>query len=114
MDFKEIALESLQETGQRIVNAEPILVESGEESSPIAVEDFTIIIGIAGQISGQLIFGFKESSVTKIASKMIGQESDELDELTISAIAEFTNVLAGNVTIKLVDAGSKKLGMSPP
>ena len=89
-------------------------IEESAESSPIKVEDFTIIIGIAGNITGQLIFGFKEEVVKNIAEKMIEQEVENLDELVISAVSEFTNVLSGNATINLVDAGSKKLGMSPP
>ena len=90
------------------------VLEESAESSPIKVEDFTIIIGIAGKITGQLIFGFKEDVVKKIAEKMIEQEVDNLDELAISAVSELTNVLSGNATINLVEAGSKKLGMSPP
>ena len=114
MDFKQITLDSLKETGAKMMHSEPVFIESGEENSPIAVEDFTVIIGIAGQISGQLIFGFEEKSNLIIAKEMLGMDVTDMDELTISAVAEFTNVLGGNVTIKLVDAGSKKLGMSPP
>lgn len=114
MDFKKITLDSIKETSGIMLKTEPDVIESGEENSPIAVEDFTVIIGIAGQISGQLIFGFDEKSNLSIASEMMGMEAAEMDELVISAVAEFTNVLGGNCTIKLVDAGSKKLGMSPP
>ncbi len=114
MDYKGIVLESVAETASKLVSIRPEMREIGEETSPITVEDFTIIIGMAGQISGQLIFGFREEMVKKIAEKMLEQETEELDELTISAVAEFTNVISGNATIKLVDAGSKKLGMSPP
>ena len=69
---------------------------------------------MAGQVTGQLIFGFSDETIKIIAKRMIEQEVEELDELAISAVAEFTNVLAGNATITLVDEGSKKLGISPP
>lgn len=115
MDYKGIVVESMQETiGRMLGSKTDVYMEEAEESSPIKVEDFTVIIGIAGKITGQLIFGFKEETVKNIAQMMIEQEVDELDELTMSAVAEFTNVISGNATIKLVDAGSKKLGMSPP
>lgn len=114
MEYEKIALESIVNTSKKLIGLSPIAKEIGMETSPISVEDFTIIIGIAGQITGQLIFGFNDTTIKKIAEKMIGQETNELDELTISAVAEFTNVLSGNITISLVDAGSKKLGMSPP
>lgn len=114
LDYKKIVLDAITATAGKMLQEEPVMNEVGEERSPIKVEDFTIIIGIAGRISGQLIFGFKEGIAEKIAQIMIGQTTSVLDELTISAVAEFTNVLSGNATIELVDAGSKKLGMSPP
>lgn len=114
MEYEKIAIESIVETSGKLVGVNPVSKEIGLETSPISVEDFTIIIGIAGQITGQLIFGFNDETIRKIAEEMIGQEAPDLDELTISAVAEFTNVLSGNITINLVDAGSKKLGMSPP
>jgi chemotaxis protein CheX len=98
-----------------MLKLKPEINQCEEERSPIKVEDFTVIMGMAGQVSGQLIFGFKEEIVKKIAEIMIEQEVTELDELTISAVAEFTNVMAGNSTIVLVEQGkNKKIGMSPP
>ncbi len=115
MEYKKIVVDSIKETIKKMLDTElDIVMEEEAESSPIKVEDFTVIIGIAGKITGQLIFGFKEENVKCIASRMIEQEVDELDDLAMSAVAEFTNVAAGNSTIMLVDAGSKKLGMSPP
>ncbi len=115
MDYQNIVLESLLETSEKMLKVRAKISPYEEERSPIKVEDFTVIMGMAGQVSGQLIFGFKEETVKKIAETMIEQEVSELDELTISAVAEFTNVLAGNSTIKLVeDEKNKKIGMSPP
>ncbi len=115
MDYKGIVTDSIQETVSKMLGVTSTkTLEENAESSPIKVEDFTIIIGIAGTITGQLIFGFKEEVVKKIAEKMIEQEVENLDELAISAVSELTNVLSGNATINLVEAGSKKLGMSPP
>jgi len=115
VDYQNIVLESLLETSEKMLKVRAKISPYEEERSPIKVEDFTVIMGMAGQVSGQLIFGFKEETVKKIAETMIEQEVSELDELTISAVAEFTNVLAGNSTIKLVeDEKNKKIGMSPP
>lgn len=115
MDYQNIVLEAIVNTSEKMLKKRPVIKESGEEKSPIKVEDFTIIMGMAGQVSGQLIFGFRENVVKKIAEIMIEQDVNELDELTISAVAEFTNVLAGNCTIDIVDKGlNKKIAMSPP
>ena len=62
----------VEREGETWVNMwDPLLERINAESSPIKVEDFTIIIGIAGNITGQLIFGFKEDVVKIIAEKMM-------------------------------------------
>lgn len=115
MDYEKIVVDTMVETAQKILKQKAENVRCiGEENSPLTVEDFTIIVGMAGQVTGQLIFGFSDETIKVIAKKMIEQDVEELDELAISAVAEFTNVLAGNATINLVDEGSKKLGISPP
>lgn len=115
MEYEKIVVDTMTATAQKILKQEPDSVRCvGEENSPLTVEDFTIIVGMAGQVTGQLIFGFSDETIKIIAKRMIEQEVEELDELAISAVAEFTNVLAGNATITLVDEGSKKLGISPP
>jgi len=115
MDYKGIAVEAIINTAEEMLDRKIKYGESAEMKSPLEVENFAIIVGIAGQVTGQIIFGFKEEVVNSITSHMIGQETLELDDLTLSAVAEFANVLSGHVTIDLVDSGcSKKLGMSPP
>lgn len=114
MDYKGIAVEAIKNTAEEMLGESIESEDLGEKKSPIEVENFAIIVGLAGQIAGQLVFGFTEEMVFKIARKMIQQEVMELDELTLSAIAEFANVLSGHVTMDLVEAGSKRLGMSPP
>lgn len=114
MDYQKIAIDTIVEKATGYFGVKATVSDVGEINSPVKVDDFTVILGIAGQVSGQVMFGFKEEMVTKLASKMIDQEMTELDELTMSAVAEFTNVMTGNITIELVEAGSDKLGMSPP
>ncbi|BDU50047.1 chemotaxis protein CheX [Haliovirga abyssi] len=114
MNYEKIAVDTISDISEKIIGVKGEASYVCEEISPISVENTTIIIGIAGQIKGQLIFGFTEETVRAIASKMIGQKVEMIDELAMSAIAEFANVLSGNVTINLVESGSKRLGVSPP
>lgn len=115
MSYKDIVLKAIINSSEKMLKVRPTYNEIGDEKSPIRVEDFTIIMGIAGKVSGQLIFGFKEEVVKKIAEIMIEQNVESLDELAVSAVAEFTNVLSGNSTIDIVKSGiNKKIGMSPP
>ena len=55
-----------------------------------------------------------EDSVSlAIATKLIKMDIDEIDEMTIDIINEFTNVVLGNIAVKL-SVGSTKVDLAPP
>jgi len=57
-----------------------------------------IIVGIIGDIRGNVIYGMSLNDAKKIASAMMmGMPVDNFDELAQSAISELTNMLTANV-----------------
>ena len=57
-----------------------------------------IIVGIVGDIRGNVIYGMSIDDAKKIASTMMmGMPVPEFDELAQSAISEITNMLTANV-----------------
>jgi chemotaxis protein CheX len=57
-----------------------------------------IIVGIVGDIKGNVIYGLTVDDAKKIASTMMmGMPVNEFDELAQSAISELTNMLTANV-----------------
>ncbi|WP_315069032.1 chemotaxis protein CheX [uncultured Clostridium sp.] len=57
-----------------------------------------IILGIIGDIKGNIIYGLSIEDAKKIASTMMmGMPVNEFDELAQSAISELTNMLTANV-----------------
>lgn len=57
-----------------------------------------IIVGIIGDIKGNVIYGMSLDDAKKIASTMMmGMPVDEFNELAQSAISELTNMLTANV-----------------
>lgn len=57
-----------------------------------------IIVGIVGDIKGNVIYGLSVDSAKKIASTMMmGMPVNDFDELAQSAISELTNMLTANV-----------------
>lgn len=57
-----------------------------------------IIVGIIGDIKGNVIYGMSLEDAKKIASTMMmGMPVDKFDELAQSAISELTNMLTANV-----------------
>ena len=112
----EIIKEALHETIDFIMkenNSE--IEEKNEEDISAFLQNYVTIIGVSGQIKGEIIFSFSDSIIKKVASKMTGREIKEVDKLSLSAIVEFANMLSGAATIKLVDEfETEKLDMSPP
>jgi len=120
-DLREIELKCIEIILNAILETAEMIVGSGNVSSVLIEEqkrkldENAILLGIAGQVNGELIFGLNETALKYIASKMLEMEIDEVNELTTSSMVEFINMISGSATIKLVDHfDSDKLKMSPP
>lgn len=77
-------------------------VEMGKvhlKSSPFSFSNVIIIIGVVGEIKGQIYFEMPMEVAKKIASTMMGgMPVDELDEISKSAISEMGNMIMGNAS----------------
>jgi len=78
-----------------------ILEETIEEKLKSS-EEVNVILGLAGEIHGNIVLGATKNTVIKIVSGMMGgMEITEVDEIVISGISEFTNMLGGTTITKL-------------
>jgi chemotaxis protein CheX len=59
-------------------------------------QDYTVNIELKGEINGIFSLVINDDTVKKIASRMIGQTISQIDSLSISAIGELGNMIAGN------------------
>lgn len=84
------------------------LTLSGAEqvASQYTTSELTVLIGISGKLEGNVLYGFSQESAKRIASKMIGQEIIELNELALSAIGEIANMITGNAATLLANLGA--------
>ncbi len=57
--------------------------------------DITSVLGLFGSVRGNISYSFTEVTGLAIASSMIGETVEELDEMAWSAISELSNQLAG-------------------
>jgi chemotaxis protein CheX len=72
----------------------------------IEVPGVVCIVGILGDLSGNVFFSMSEEGAKGIASAMMGgMEVSEFDELAQSAISELSNMLAANACIGLAEQG---------
>jgi len=79
-----------------------LLDEKDEEKLKSSDEEINVILGLAGEIKGTIVVGFSKNIVLKIVSGMMGgMEMTELDEMAISGISEFVNMLGGSAVTKI-------------
>lgn len=73
-----------------------------------------IMLGVTGQLEGQVIFEIKEENAKMLASKMMmGYEVPELDEMAMSAISELGNMVMGNAATVFSQQGTL-IDITPP
>ncbi len=61
-------------------------------------DSIVIMIGVTGEIQGQVMLVFKKAAALTIASKMMFMEVTQLDEISTSAICELGNMIMGNAS----------------
>lgn len=84
------------------------------KTSPYSSETIVVVVGLMGELRGQVIFSMDKNVAFKIASAMMmGMTVTELDEMSKSAIAESTNMILGNAATLLYDKGIK-IEITPP
>lgn len=105
--------EHLYAFSNAVMNVLPMLGIEGvgitglrEVGKNIETAGIVCIVGIIGDMVGNVIYSMSESSAKGIASAMMGgMEVTEFDELTQSAISELSNMLAANSSIGLTECG---------
>jgi len=99
----------LKEFGMNVMREQLDLHSKG----PLTGSDVNTIIGVTGQLEGQVIYTFEEKVAVRIASALIGETVDGLDDMAKSAVAELTNVMTGNAAISLSENGYSCV-LTPP
>lgn len=67
-------------------------------SSSFTSDSIVIMIGVTGEMQGQVMISFKKPVALLIASKMMFMEVTQLDEISTSAICELGNMIMGNAS----------------
>ena len=74
---------------------------------------FLIIIGVTGQIKGQVNLALPIDIATDVASKMCMMELPELNDIAESALSELGNMILGNAATILASKGIR-IDITPP
>ena len=83
------------------------------KDTEFTVDTLVIIIGITGEIRGQVMIAFSNVIACDIASKMIMMPVTLMDELSTSAICELGNMILGN-TATIFSMKGIGIDITPP
>lgn len=83
------------------------------ETSKVAADDVTVIIGVTGDAEGIVLYGMSERTAKNLASVMLGQRVPVFDNLAESALAELGNMIAGVAAVGL-ERQSYVCRLTPP
>jgi chemotaxis protein CheX len=81
---------------------------------PYFFDQIVIVIGVVGEIKGQIYFEMTNDTAKSIASAMMGgMPVNELDEISKSAISEMGNMIMGNAGTLFFN-NSIEIDITPP
>lgn len=83
-------------------------IERGDlrlENGPYHTDDATVIISLIGAVDGTVFYSMSKESAMQFASVLMGEKFEALNALAQSGIAELANVITGQASMRLAEAG---------
>lgn len=97
----------------QVVADEPERGALAMRSNTFTSQQVTIMAGVNGDVEGTALYGMSLPTAQKIASAMMGEEGAQMDDMAWSAISELGNMITGNATRLLYEAGFES-DITPP
>lgn len=83
------------------------------QRSACTADEVTAMIALVGDVEGVVLYGMSEATAIAMVSRILGQPFDAFDDLAQSGIGELSNVITGQASMRLADAGFEAK-ISPP
>lgn len=107
--FISAAHDVFDQITQKSLSLGPPTLKTGATTS----HEVNVIIGVTGNIGGQVIYSMEYPVAMAIAGAMMGKPLISFDEIAQSAIAEMGNILTGQAMIRLANEGYR-CSITPP
>lgn len=91
-------------------------VEAGKpffNDEPLKKYEVAVLVGVLGDLQGQVICGMSETTAKAIISQMMGTEVQGIDQMGASAICELKNIIVGTASTNLSLKGYR-CNITPP
>jgi chemotaxis protein CheX len=80
-------------------------VSPGDPHPLVTLDDsedmINIVIGISGDLSGQVVYRFPKETTLEMVKIMSGMDISEVDDFVASAMGEVANIISGNAMTNL-------------
>lgn len=83
------------------------------KQDPYSTDSMLIMIGVTGELRGQVTIAMENDVACSVASQMMGMEVVELDEIAQSALMELSNMVLGTASTILAQRGLN-VDITPP
>jgi chemotaxis protein CheX len=80
---------------------------------PIKKYEVSVLVGVLGDLQGQVICGMTKETARKVISQMLYSEVQEIDQMGESAICELKNIIVGTASTNLSLKGFR-CNITPP
>lgn len=98
---------------KQIANIEAKIGKPSIKAASFSQESLLIIMGVTGEMRGQVILNFPLPTAKNIAGRMCSMTFDEMNELAESAVCELCNMILGN-TATLYSLKNIAIDITPP
>ena len=107
-------IEASQSVFKALLNTDIELGKLSLKSSPFSSSGMIIMIGVVGEVRGQVCFELTADTAEKIVSTMMGGIIvSDMDEIATSAIGELGNMIMGNACTIFAN-NEIKIDITPP
>lgn len=112
MDVKKALIDTIIEV-LPIYGLLPIFKGESFYEEVVSADDVSVVMGLSGDLKGNMIITVNRSAVLKIVSSMMcGIKITKIDDMVKSAMGELLNIIAGNALIKI--KANSAVHISPP
>ena len=98
---------------EQVLGVEPNRGKLYLKSTSQPVLGVAVIVGLAGDVEGRVLFDMSKETALKIASEMNGETITTMDELSKATIMELANMITANAITKLQELGFS-FDLTPP
>jgi chemotaxis protein CheX len=93
---------------------DPKLEKPALAGEALSSEGIAVVVGIIGEVKGQVVYTYSEDTAKAIASTMMmGMPVETFDEMAKSAVSELANMISGNASTAIAAKGFA-IDIAPP